>query len=100
MISSSEPDRRLHARMAPTPARTFGLSKRTDDELLAPNALGFLPVVGSLPGAVWRRAALADDPLRTEPARVREHRGAVRLEVVVCSESRSGVGSVRRAMPL
>jgi len=66
--------------MAPTPSREpSGSVNPPDDELLAPNALGLLPVVGSFPGAVQRRAALADDPLRTEPARVGEDRGAIRF---------------------
>ena len=66
---------------ADTLARAFGLSEPADDEFLAPNALCLLPVVGPPPGPVRRCAALADDPFRAEAARVREHRGAVRLKV-------------------
>ena len=43
---------------ADTFARAFGLGEPADDELLAPNAFGFPPVVRARPGPVGGRATL------------------------------------------
>jgi len=82
-------------------ARAFGLGEPADDELLAPNALGLPPVVRARPGSVWCRAALADDPLRAEPARMGEYRPAVRVEVRgIANNGRWGVSWRRRTTAL